>query len=152
MALLQLQKVLAPSGVFYATFFALEPGRSWLRPHPRNKWGRDFEILSPSGPLPLPTYALLKDLARQAGVSSGSDQRFWTPHPDHGPIPSAHEAALVLLICGSDYLPHSGMKLRPCHAFSVCLNLRLIPEWRDCSVVFTRMIPVTILLNVWLPG
>tara|TARA_B100000674_G_scaffold494069_1_gene517808 strand:- start:344 stop:1042 length:699 start_codon:yes stop_codon:yes gene_type:complete len=66
MALLQLQKVLAPSGVFYATFFALEPGRSWLRPHPRNKWGRDFETYPHQDPYHYP-YALLKDLARQAG-------------------------------------------------------------------------------------
>ena len=34
-ALMQLQTVLAPTGVIYATFFALEQGRPWLSPHPR---------------------------------------------------------------------------------------------------------------------
>ena len=66
MALLQVQTVLAPSGVFYSTFFALEPGSQWLNPHPRNKWGRQFESYPDQDPYhyPLP---LLQDLARQAG-------------------------------------------------------------------------------------
>tara|TARA_B100000674_G_scaffold413336_1_gene361973 strand:- start:537 stop:1061 length:525 start_codon:yes stop_codon:yes gene_type:complete len=65
-ALLQLQTVLTPSGVLYATFFVLEPGRPWLKPHPRNKWGRQFETYPHQDPYhyPLP---LLRDLARQAG-------------------------------------------------------------------------------------
>ena len=65
-ALLQVQQVLAPSGVFYATFFALEPGHSWLMPHSRNKWGRLFETYPHQDPYhyPLP---LLQKLARQAG-------------------------------------------------------------------------------------
>lgn len=65
-ALLQLQTVLAPSGVLYATFFALKPKHSWLKPHPRNKWGRKFETYPHQDPyhyhLPM-----LKALARQAG-------------------------------------------------------------------------------------
>ena len=65
-ALLQLKSVLAPSGVVYATFFALEHGRSWIKPHPRNKWGRQFETFSHKDPYhyPLP---LMQDLARHAG-------------------------------------------------------------------------------------
>jgi len=65
-ALLQLQNVLAPSGVFYATFFALEPERPWLKPHPRTKWGRQFETYPHQDPYHYPI-PLLKDLARQAG-------------------------------------------------------------------------------------
>lgn len=65
-ALLQLQTVLAPTGVFYSTFFAVEPGHPWLKPHTRNKWGREFETFSYQDPYhyPLP---LLRDLARRAG-------------------------------------------------------------------------------------
>ena len=65
-ALQHLQTVLTPSGVFYATFFELEQGRSWLKPHPRNKWGLQFETYPHQDPYhyPLP---LLQDLARQAG-------------------------------------------------------------------------------------
>ena len=65
-ALLRLQDVLTPSGVLYATFFSSEPGRPWLMPQPRNKWGREFDTYSHQDPYhyPLP---LLKDLARQAG-------------------------------------------------------------------------------------
>ena len=65
-ALLQLQEVLAPSGVLYATFFALEPGRPWLKSHPRNKWGLQFETYPHQDPYHYPI-PLLKDLARQAG-------------------------------------------------------------------------------------
>ena len=65
-ALLQLQTVLAPSGVFYATFFALEAGRPWLKPHPRNKWGLRFETYPHQDPYHY-SVPLLKDLARQAG-------------------------------------------------------------------------------------
>ena len=65
-ALLQLKTVLAPSGVFYATFFALEPSHPWLRPHPRNKWGRQFETYPHQDPYHYPIQ-LLRDLARQAG-------------------------------------------------------------------------------------
>ena len=50
-ALLQLRTVLSPTGSFYATFFALEPARNWLKPHPRNKWGREFETF----PIRIPT-------------------------------------------------------------------------------------------------
>ena len=66
MALLQVQKVLEPSGVFYATFFALSPGHPWLKPHQRNKWGRQFETYPHQDPYhyPLP---LLRNVARQAG-------------------------------------------------------------------------------------
>ena len=44
----------------------LEPGRPWLMPQPRNKWGREFDTYSHQDPYhyPLP---LLKDLAWQAG-------------------------------------------------------------------------------------
>ena len=65
-ALLQLQTILAPSGVFYATFFLVAEGLPWLKPHMRNKWGNQFETYSHQDPYhyPLP---LLKDLARQAG-------------------------------------------------------------------------------------
>ena len=65
-ALMQLQTVLSPSGVFYATFFSLEKGCPWLKPHPRNKWGRQFETYPHQDPYhyPLP---LLQDLARRAG-------------------------------------------------------------------------------------
>ena len=65
-ALLQLQTVLAPSGVLYATFFALKPGHSWLKPHPRNKWGHQFETFPHQDPYHYPL-ALIQDLARQAG-------------------------------------------------------------------------------------
>ena len=65
-ALLQLQTVLAPSGVLYATFFALEPDRPWLQPHPRNKWGREFETYSYQDPYHY-SVSMLQNLARQAG-------------------------------------------------------------------------------------
>ena len=65
-ALLQLQNVLAPAGVLYATVFSLERGRSWLNPHPRNKWGRHFETYPHQDPYHYPL-SLLKDLARKAG-------------------------------------------------------------------------------------
>ena len=65
-ALFQLQTVLAPSGVIYATFFALEPGRPWLSPHPREKWGRHFETYPHQDPYHYPLH-LLKDLARHTG-------------------------------------------------------------------------------------
>ena len=64
--LLQLQTVLGPTGVLYATFFALDPGRLWLKPHPRNKWGRQFETYPHQDPYHYPL-SLLQDLARQAG-------------------------------------------------------------------------------------
>ena len=53
-ALLQLQNVLAPAGVLYATVFSLERGRSWLNPHPRNKWGRHFETYPHQDPYHYP--------------------------------------------------------------------------------------------------
>tara|TARA_B100000674_G_scaffold476531_2_gene470774 strand:+ start:4776 stop:5474 length:699 start_codon:yes stop_codon:yes gene_type:complete len=65
-ALLQLQTVLAPSGVLYATFFSLEPGCSWLKPHSRNKWGRQFETYPHQDPYHYPI-PLLQDLAMRAG-------------------------------------------------------------------------------------
>ena len=65
-ALLQLQTVLAPSGVFYATFFSLDPGRPWLKPHPRNKWGREFETYPHQDPYHYPIQ-LLQDVSRRAG-------------------------------------------------------------------------------------
>ena len=65
-ALLQLQTVLSPTGVLYATFFALDPRRDWLEPHPRNKWGREFESYSCQDPYHYPL-ALMQDVARQAG-------------------------------------------------------------------------------------
>ena len=65
-ALLQLQTVLAPTGVLYATFFTLEEGRSWLKPHPRIKWGRQFETYPHQDPYHY-SLPLMKDLARQAG-------------------------------------------------------------------------------------
>ena len=86
--------MLAPSGVLYATFFALEPGRSWLKPHPRNKWGRSLKPI----PIKIPTttpFPLLQDLARQAGFRLDVDRRFRPSHPDHGAIPPAKAAALV---------------------------------------------------------
>ena len=49
-ALQQLQTVLSPTGVLFATFFALEPGRPWLMPHPRNKWGRQFHTFPSQDP------------------------------------------------------------------------------------------------------
>ena len=65
-ALLQLDKVLSPSGVLYATFFLSDLGRSWLDPHPRNKWGRHFETFPHQDPYHYPL-KLLKSLAWQAG-------------------------------------------------------------------------------------
>ena len=65
-ALLQLKTVLEPSGVFYATFFALEPGRAWLESHPRNKWGNQFETFPLKDPYHY-SLSLMQDLARQAG-------------------------------------------------------------------------------------
>ena len=65
-ALLQLQTVLAPTGVLYATFFVSEEARSWLKPHLRNKWGREFETYPHQDPYHYPL-SLMKDLARQAG-------------------------------------------------------------------------------------
>ena len=65
-ALLQLQNVLAPSGVLYATFFALESGHPWLKPHLRTKWGRQFETYSHQDPYHY-SVSLLKTLSRQAG-------------------------------------------------------------------------------------
>lgn len=38
----RLEFVLAPGGVIYATFFAVEPGCSWLEAQPRCKWGNHF--------------------------------------------------------------------------------------------------------------
>ena len=71
-ALLQLQTVLAPSGALYATFFALEPGRSWLEPHPRNKWGHEFETYPPAGSLSLPLFPVAGS-GMPGRVSPGSD-------------------------------------------------------------------------------
>ena len=65
-ALLKLQTVLAPSGVLYATFFALDPDRPWLKPHLRNKWGRQFETYPHQDPYHYHV-SLLQDLARRAG-------------------------------------------------------------------------------------
>ncbi|WP_131592536.1 class I SAM-dependent methyltransferase [Synechococcus sp. BS55D] len=65
-ALLQLEPRLAPGGVLYATFFALEPGRRWLAAHPRNKWGRLFSTYPHQDPYHYPL-ELLQALARQAG-------------------------------------------------------------------------------------
>ena len=65
-ALLQVKSILEPSGVLYATFFALEQGRPWLMSHPRNKWGREFETYPNQDPYHYPI-TLLQDLASQAG-------------------------------------------------------------------------------------
>ena len=77
-ALLQLHTVLAPSGVFYSTFFSLETGSSWLNPHPRVKWGRHFDTYSYQDPYHYPT-PLLKDLARQAGYRMDVIEDFGHP-------------------------------------------------------------------------
>ena len=65
-ALLQLQNVLAPSGVLYATFFSVDSSRAWLKPHLRDKWGHKFETFSYQDPYHYPL-SILKDLAHQAG-------------------------------------------------------------------------------------
>ena len=65
-ALLQLQTVLEANGVFYATFFSLDQDRPWLKPHPRNKWGRQFETYPNRDPYHY-SFPLLRDLAREAG-------------------------------------------------------------------------------------
>tara|TARA_B100000674_G_C37928766_1_gene956879 strand:+ start:305 stop:1003 length:699 start_codon:yes stop_codon:yes gene_type:complete len=65
-ALLQLKKVLEPSGVFYATFFTLENGGSWLNPHPRNKWGRQFDTYPHQDPYHY-SVSLIKSIAKEAG-------------------------------------------------------------------------------------
>ena len=65
-ALLQLETVLAPRGVLYATFFALEPRRRWLMAHPRNKWGRTFSTYPHQDPYHYPL-ELLQSVALQAG-------------------------------------------------------------------------------------
>ena len=77
-ALLQLQSVLAPNGVLYATFFNLERGRSWLNPHPRNKWGRQFETYPHQDPYHY-SLPLLKALARQAGFRLDVQDDFGHP-------------------------------------------------------------------------
>ena len=64
-ALLQLETVLAPAGVLYATFFVSDPCRSWLKPHPRNKWGRQFATYPHQDPYHY--HNLLQDLSKQAG-------------------------------------------------------------------------------------
>ena len=65
-ALLKLEKVLAPGGVLYATFFILDPGHKWLDPHPRNKWGRDFYTYPHKDPYHYPL-EVLQVLAQKAG-------------------------------------------------------------------------------------
>jgi SAM-dependent methyltransferase len=65
-ALLQILQVLAPQGVLYATFFALEPKHRWLSAHPRNKWGREFSTFPHQDPYHYPL-SLLRAVARQAG-------------------------------------------------------------------------------------
>ena len=34
----------------------VEPGRPWLKPHPRNKWGRQFETYPHQDPYHYPTF------------------------------------------------------------------------------------------------
>lgn len=65
-ALLQVKSVLAPSGVFYATFFSLDTGRFWLNPHPRNKWGLQFQTYPHQDPYHY-SPSFLRALALQAG-------------------------------------------------------------------------------------
>ena len=65
-ALLQVKSVLAPAGVFYSTFFAVEPLQPWLEAHTRNKWGREFETFPHQDPYHYPI-PLLREIAFQAG-------------------------------------------------------------------------------------
>lgn len=64
--LLQVRRVLAPRGVYYATFFMVEPGRSWLDPHPRNKWGREFASFPHQDPYHY-SRPLMEAVAKEAG-------------------------------------------------------------------------------------
>ena len=64
-ALLQLQTVLAPTGVLYATFFALESVAHGSSLIPATSGGVSLKPF-PSGSVPLPP-PLLQDLARHAG-------------------------------------------------------------------------------------
>jgi SAM-dependent methyltransferase len=64
--LLQLRQVLQPRGVFYATFFALDPRQSWLAPQRRDKWGHTFDTFAHQDPYHYPP-SLLKALARDVG-------------------------------------------------------------------------------------
>ena len=98
--------MLAPTGVLYATFFALEPGRSWLKPHPRNKWGRQFETYPHQDPYhyPLP---LLQDLAKQAGFRLDVIEDFGHPTQTMGRFRRPKTSALVPLTFLSPWWPPS---------------------------------------------
>ncbi len=64
--LLRVKDVLAPKGIYYSTFFALERGASWLQPCSRDKWGRRFDTYSYQDPYHYEV-DLLKAVASQAG-------------------------------------------------------------------------------------
>ena len=46
----RLESVLAPGGVIYSTFFAVDPGCSWLEAQPRCKWGNHFQTFPHQDP------------------------------------------------------------------------------------------------------
>ena len=56
------------NGVYYSTFFALDEGRSWLEPYPRNKWGNDFHTFPNQDPYHY-QISLINMLAREADFS-----------------------------------------------------------------------------------
>ena len=64
--LLQLKTVLAPRGVYYSTFFLIDPAADWLQPQPRNKWGREFDSHADQDPYHY-SLALIQAVAREAG-------------------------------------------------------------------------------------
>ena len=64
--LLQLSKLLGPSGVYYSSFFMVPVDSSWLNVQGRSKWGNQFSTFSFQDPYHYHR-SLLESVAREAG-------------------------------------------------------------------------------------
>ena len=94
-ALLQLQTILAPSGVRCMPR-SLGWSRDALGSTTAMGWGRQFETFPHQDPYHYPLHSL-EGSGAAGRVSPGCARRFWPSHSDDGAIPQAKAAALAWL-------------------------------------------------------
>ena len=134
-ALLQLQNA-CPTGVLYATFFALEQGRPGLPIRATNGGVslRPFTIRIPTTPLPL-----LQDLARQAGFRLDVVDDFGHPTQTMGRFRQGGGAGPADMRIGLLATLRDEIQALP--RFSEGLVLEADSRVSICSAVFTRTTP-----------
>ena len=76
--LMRVRERLSPAGVYYSTYFRIDDGHTWLKPHPRRKWGRTFDTYPNQDPYHY-SEALLEAVARSAGFDMETASEFGHP-------------------------------------------------------------------------